>query len=190
MGKVIYATSLSLDGYIASNGGDLSWHIIDEEMHRHFNDLESAIDINLYGRHMYELMSAFWPTADENPSAPSYVIEYARIWKKASKVVFSKTLDRVDWNSRLVRGDAVEEVARLKQQPGKSMGVGGSELALTLAEAGLIDEYRLYFVPIFLGSGKPMFTQLRERIKLELIEVRRFNSGTVLLHYQQIDPVQ
>ena len=190
MGKVIYASSLSLDGYIAADGGDLSWVNIDEELHRHFNDIEGAVDTHLYGRRMYELMSAYWPTADEDPSAPAVVVEYSHIWKKASKIVFSKTLDRVDWNSRLVRGNAVEEVARLKQQPGKNMGIGGSDLALTLAEAGLIDEYRLYFAPVFLGSGKPMLVQLRERINLELIEMRGFNSGTVLLHYRRIDPVQ
>src|SRR5262249_5319519 len=103
MRNVIHMTSLSVDGYIEAASGDTGWLIPDEELPRHLNDLESSIDTHLYGRRFYELMAAYWPTADENPSAPRYEVEYARIWKSVTKVVFSKTLQRVDWNSRLVR---------------------------------------------------------------------------------------
>jgi dihydrofolate reductase len=181
MRKLIYATSLSLDGYIEAATGDPSWLFPDEELHRHFNDLENEIGTHLYGRHMYELMVAYWPTADQNPTAPPYEIDYARIWKTVAKVVFSNTLDAVDWNSRLVRDDPGIEVANLKAQPGKNMSVGGLALALYLAEAGLIDEYRFYYVPILLGSGKTAFAELGKRVRLQPIETRTFRSGTVLL---------
>lgn len=185
MRKVIYWTSLSVDGYIEAATGDSDWLVPDEELHRHFNSLESTIDTHhLYGRRMYELMAAFWPTADENPAAPDYVVEYARIWKSVKKIVFSKTLQRVDWNSRLVKSDAVEEVARLKHQPGKDMSVGGTGLASSLAASGLIDEYRLYVMPVVLGGGVPMFRLLHSAIELTLEEVQKFSSGAVLLRYR------
>ena len=181
MRKLIYSTSLSLDGYIDAAGGDPSWVFPDEELHRHFNGVEREIDTLLYGRRMYELMAAYWPTADQDPSAPAPIVEYARLWKPVLKIVFSSTLDTVEWNSRLVRGDPVAEVARLKGQTGRSIGVGGLVLASTLASAGLIDEYRLYYVPILLGSGKAAFSQIQNRVTLKPVETRTFSSGTVLL---------
>jgi dihydrofolate reductase len=181
MRKLVYATSLSLDGYIDASVGDPSWVVPDEELHRHFNDIEREIDTQLYGRRMYELMAGYWPTADQDPSAPDAILEYAKIWKPIPKVVFSSTLESVDWNSLLVRGDAVTEVARLKGQPGGTMSVGGLILASSLASAGLIDEYRLYYVPIFLGSGTAAFSRIQNRVRLNPVETRTFSSGTVLL---------
>ncbi|MCX6135861.1 MAG: dihydrofolate reductase family protein [Ignavibacteriales bacterium] len=181
MRKVIYATSLSLDGYIEAATGDPSWVFPDEELHKHFNALEQDIGIHLYGRRMYELMAAYWPTADQNLSAPPYEIEYAHIWRSVPKLVFSRTLEAVEWNSSLVRGDAKGEVARLKAQPGKNMSVGGFALASALATAGLIDEYRFYYVPVLLGSGKAAFAELGQRIRLQWLETRTFQSGAVLV---------
>jgi len=181
MRKLIYSTSLSLDGYIDSSTGDPGWVVPDEELHKHFNDMEREVDTLLYGRRMYEIMADYWPTADQDPSAPGVILEYAQIWKPLAKVVFSSKLQSIDWNSRLVRGDAVTEVARLKAQPGGPMGVGGLILASALASAGLIDEYRLYYVPILLGSGKAAFSQIQNRINLKPIETHTFSSGTILL---------
>jgi dihydrofolate reductase len=181
MRKLVYATSLSLDGYIDTVSGDPSWVFPDEELHRHFNDVEREVDTLLYGRRMYELMVGYWPTADKDPSAPDFIVEYAQIWKPVPKVVFSSTLHSVDWNSRLVRGDPVPEVARLKAQAGGNIGVGGLILASSLASAGLIDEYRLYYVPIFLGSGTTAFSQIQNRVRLKPVETHTFSSGTVLL---------
>jgi len=127
MRKVIYAMSVSLDGFIEATNRDLSWSFPDEELHKHFNDRETMIDIHLYGRRLYENMAAYWPTADENPSAPKYEIEYARIWKNKPKIVFSKTLDQVGWNSKLIRGNIAGEVKTLKEQPGietRTFGAG------------------------------------------------------------------
>jgi dihydrofolate reductase len=200
MRKVIYAMSVSLDGFIEAADGDLSWSFPDEELHKHFNDLESTIDIHLYGRRLYENMAAYWPTADENPSAPKNEIEYARIWRNMPKIVFSRTLDQVGWNSRLVGENIAEEVNKLKAgkerpssrrlensrrpEAGGYLSVGGAELASTFMRLGLIDEYRLYIHPVILGGGKPMFPQLLDRIDLQLVETRTFGSGVVLLRYQ------
>ena len=189
MRKLVYSTSLSLDGYIDSAAGDPSWVVPDEELHRHFNDVERKVDTLLYGRRMYEIMAGYWPTADQDPSAPGVIVEYAQIWKPVPKLVFSSTLERVDWNSRLIRGDAVAEVARLKAQPGGgSIGVGGLLLASALASAGLIDEYRLYYVPIFLGSGKAAFSQIQNSVRLKPVETHTFSSGTVLLRCAPVTP--
>lgn len=190
MRKVIYAMSVSLDGFIEATNGDLSWSFPDEELHKHFNEMESRIDIHLYGRGLYENMAAYWPTADENPSAPKHEIEYARIWRNMPKIVFSKTLDQVGWNSRLVRGNIAEEVNKLKEQPGNNMSVGGAGIASAFMQLGLIDEYRLYFHPVILGGGKPMFRQLSDKINLQLVETRTFRSGVVLLRYQRANERQ
>jgi dihydrofolate reductase len=187
MRKVIYGMSVSLDGFIEAPNGDLRWSFPDEELHQHFNDWEKTIDLHLYGRGLYENMAAFWPTADENPSAPQVEIEYARIWKNMKKLVFSKTLKQVGWNSQLVSENIVEEVNRLKAQPGKDMSVGGAGIASTFMQLGLIDEYCLYIHPIILGSGKPMFRHLHDQIRLQLVETRPFGSGVVLLKYQLAD---
>jgi dihydrofolate reductase len=142
------------------------------------------MDTLLYGRRMYELMVEYWPTADQDPSAPSVILEYAQLWKQVRKVVFSSALQTVEWNSRLVSGDPVTEVTNLKAEAGRSIGVGGLALASTLASAGLIDEYRLYFVPVFLGSGKAAFSQIQNKVRLKPVETRTFSSGTVLLRLQ------
>ncbi len=187
MRKVIYAMSVSLDGFIEATNGDIGWSAPDEELHKHFNDRESMIDTHLYGRRLYENMAAYWPTADENQSAPKHEIEYARIWRNKPKIVFSKTLDQVRWKSRLVRGNIAEEVNKLKEQPGKDMSVGGAEIASTFMQLGLIDEYWLYVHPIILGGGKLMFRQLHDKINVQLVETRTFGSGVVLLRYQRAD---
>ena len=185
MRKIIYELSVSLDGYIEDGNGGLGWSDPDEELHQHFNDRDRMIDVHLYGRRLYEIMAAFWPTADQDPSAPQYVIEYAHIWKSKPKVVFSKTLDQVEWNSRLVRGDIAEEVKKLKAQPGRYMSVAGAEIAFTFMQLGLVDEYALYVHPVILGSGKPMFRQMPDQIDLQLLETRTFGSGVVLLRYER-----
>jgi dihydrofolate reductase len=181
MRKIIFAMSVSLDGFIETASGDISWTAPDPQLQQHFIDRESAIDTHLYGRRLYETMVAYWPTADENPSAPRFDIEYARIWKKQRIIVFSKTLAHVGGNCQLFRGDISEEIKTLKAQPGENMFVGGPNLASTFMKLGLIDEYWLYINPIILGSGKPMFPYLGDRINLKLIETHRFGSGVVLL---------
>jgi dihydrofolate reductase len=187
MRKVIYAMSVSLDGFIEDANGDLSWSFPDEELHQHFNEQEAQIDVHLYGRRLYENMSAFWPTADKDPSATEAEIEYAHIWKEMRKIVFSTTLTEVGWNSELFKGDIVEEINKLKAQPGKDISVGGANLAGNFMRLGLIDEYRMYIHPVILGNGKRIFPSLDNTISLKLIEARRFSSGVVLLRLANKD---
>jgi dihydrofolate reductase len=185
MRKIIYAMSVSLDGFIEAPDGDLRWSYPDEELHQHFNEQEQLIDIHLYGRGLYENMASYWPAADSNPSTSPAEIEYARIWKNMPKIVFSRTLKQVNWNSRLVSGNITEVVKRLKAQPGRDMSVGGAGLAFSFMQLGLIDEYRLYLHPVVLGGGKQMFGPLQNPINLKLVETHRFGSGVLLLKYRQ-----
>jgi dihydrofolate reductase len=183
VGKLIYGMSVSLDGFADSSDHSLDWGLVDEELHTFFNDQSREISASLYGRRMYELMFGYWPTAAEDPDAAPAVVEFASIWKRIPRIVFSTTLDEVDPGSRLVRTDPAEEVARLKAEPG-DMDVGGPTLASALMRAGLIDEYRLFVHPIILGAGTPFFTALDDRVPLRLLETRTFGSGVVYLRYE------
>lgn len=184
MGRLVYSMSVSLDGFVETPSRSLDWVLVDEELHSFFNDEARAMSTFLYGRRMYELMTEYWPTAERDPSASPAMIEFARIWKDKPKIVFSRSLDRVEWNSRLVRDDAAEEVARLKVQPGFDMDVGGPTTAATLIRLGLVDEYRLFVHPVILGAGTPFFPPLDERVGLSLLETRTFGSGVVYLRYE------
>jgi dihydrofolate reductase len=185
MPKVIYSMGVSLDGFIAGPGGEIDWGAPDEELHRFHNQQTRELGAQLCGRRLYETM-VFWETADENPSAAEYELEFARIWKSMPKIVFSKTLEKVEGNARLVRDGVAEEVAKLKEQPGKDLAVGGAGLASTLIKLGLIDEYRLFVSPVVLGGGTPYFPVLNERINLELVETRTFGSRVVYVRYRRV----
>lgn len=184
MRKVIYWMMVSLDGFIARPNGDLDWVVVDEEIHRFANEQVRGMDALLYGRRMYELMAASWPAVANDPSQPDHMHEFAHIWTPKPKIVFSHTLDKVEWNSRLVRDDLAAEVARLKAEPGGTLGLGGAGIAAAFMRLGLIDEYSLLVNPIVLGSGIPYFPAVDHDISLRLIETRRFESGVVYLHYQ------
>jgi dihydrofolate reductase len=133
---------------------------------------------------MYEVMT-YWDTAEADRSNPEYVLEFARIWKRTVKIVFSKTLERVQGNARLSRGNMVDEITHLKAQPGLDMSVGGATIAAALSQSGLIDEYRLFIQPVILGSGTPMFPAADNQINLRLVETHTFHSGVVMLRYQR-----
>lgn len=182
MRKVIYAMMVSLDGYIAGPDGEFEGSVPDETLHRYLNEQAREIDTSLYGRVMYEAMIAYWPTVEANPNAPDYEVEYARLWKETQHIVFSQTLERVEWNSRLVRDNIAAEINALKAQPGKHMEVAGARLAATLARLDLIDEYRLYVHPIVLGGGKPYFSD--QPLKLRLVAQQVFPRGIVELRME------
>jgi len=190
MRKVIYSMNVSLDGFVEGPNRELDWPIIDEEYHTFVNDQQSAIDTYLYGRRLYELMAGHWPTADADPSAPAYVVEFARIWREMPKIVFSKTLEQVEWNSRLVRENIADEITKLKAQPGKDMDLGGPTLASAFMKLGLIDEFRPFVHPVVLGGGTPFLPALDNTINLRLVETRTFGSGVVYLRYQRADERQ
>lgn len=184
MRKVIYSMSVSLDGFIETPNREIDWVIVDEELHTFFNDQAREMGTFLHGRRTYEIMADYWPTADTKPSSPAYEVEFARIWKNMPKIVFSKTLDKVEWNSRLVRDNIAEEITQMKAQPGQDMALGGANIASTFMRLGLIDEYRLYVQPVVLGGGTPMFPSLDNKFNLRLVETRTFGSGVVFLCYR------
>ena len=186
MRKLIYFTMASLDGFMDKPDHNLDWVIVDEEEHSYVNNLERELGGYLYGRRMYEIMNAYWPTADTE-SDLAFEAEFSHIWKQIPKTVFSSTLERVEGNARLFRGDVIEEVVRLKEQPGKDLEVGGSQLAASLMQAGLVDEYRIFVHPVLLGNGTRMVPSLDEPVQLRLVESHTFKSGVVFLRYQRAD---
>jgi dihydrofolate reductase len=184
MRKLIYSMGVSLDGFIAGPGGDIDWSEPDEELHRFHNQRVRELGEHLCGRRLYETM-LYWETAEENPSATDYELEFARIWKALPKVVLSTTLERVEGNASLVRDGFAEEVARLKEEPGGDLAVGGAGLAAGCIEQGLVDEYQPFVYPVVLGGGTPFLPALDERIDLELVETRTFGSRVVYLRYRR-----
>jgi dihydrofolate reductase len=183
MRKLIYSMGVSLDGFIAGPDGSIDWSAPDEELHRFHNQQMREIGAHLCGRRLYEAM-VYWDTAEQNPSAPEHVLEFARIWKALPKIVFSKSLEKVEGNARLARDGVAEEVAQLKEQPGKDLAVGGAGLASVCTAQGLIDEYRMFVSPVVLGGGTPYFPVLDSEINLELVETRTFGSRVVYVRYR------
>jgi dihydrofolate reductase len=185
MPKLIYSMNPSLDGFIAGPKGEIDWSAPNEELHRFHNEQVQELGVYLCGRALYETM-LYWETVTESSSVPEYALEFARIWRELPKIVFSRTLERVEGNARLAGDDVAHELARLKGQPGGDMAVGGAGLAATCMELGLIDEYRLFVNPVVLGGGTPYFPALDERIDLELLETRTFGSRVVYLRYRRV----
>jgi dihydrofolate reductase len=183
MGKLTYGMNVSLDGYIADKNGDIGWSNPDAELHQYWNDQVRDTAMSLYGRKLYELMSAHWPTADEAPDVSPVEAEYARMWRAMPKVVFSQTLDSVGWNSRLERGDVVDVATKLKAESDGVIDVAGATLAAPLVRAGLVDEFHMVLTPAAVGGGTPFFPALDAWVTLELVENRTFPSGAVLLRY-------
>ena len=183
MRKLTYGMNVSLDGYIAAPRDDLGWSGPSEELFRWWLDEERAIGLLLYGRKLWEAMSSHWPTGDQQPGATAAEIEFARNWRDTPKVVFSSTLEEVDWNTRLVDGDAVAEITRLKAEDGEPMRVGGATIAGAAMRAGLIDEYTIVTHPVLVGGGTPFFTALEGWVNLDLVETRTFPGGVVLTRY-------
>jgi dihydrofolate reductase len=186
--KLIYSMMVSVDGFIARPDGQLDWVLVDEELHSFVNDQVRDLGAFLYGRRLWEAMAIYWPTADQEVDAPPYIVDFARIWQAMPKVVFSKTLEGVDGDTRLVRTDAGAEIARLKAEPGKDLAIGGAELAASAMRLGLIDEVQLFVHQAVLGGGKPMFATAEPPMDLRLVDTRRFASGVVYLAYERRDP--
>lgn len=186
MRKLIYSSMVSLDGFVARPNGDLDWVLIDEELHTFINDQQREVNLYCYGRGMYEVLR-YWETADKDPTLRAFEREFARIWQNTPKLIFSSTLEEVEGNAQLVRGDAVAEVRRLKQQPGKDMEVGGPTLATAFIQRNMIDVYGLFVQPVLLGKGLPFFPSLETSLNLRLVETRPFQSGVVYLRYLVAD---
>ena len=184
--RVIVSEMLSLDGFFAGPNGEIDWHTVDEEFNQYAIDLLNTVDTILFGRKTYQLFESYWPAAATNPSTSKSDLEIARDINNMTKIVFSRTLDRVEWkNARLLKEIIPEVVDEMKQQPGKDIVIYGSgSIVSLLMNLGLIDEYRIIVNPVILGNGKPLFKGLRDRLNLKLLRTKTFSSGNVLLCYQ------
>ncbi len=182
MRKVLLFMMVTLDGFFEGPEHEIDWHNVDEE----FNDFAinqlDDLGMLLFGRVTYEMMASFWPTPFAIETDPIVAEKMNTI----PKVVVSTSLAQADWqNTRLVKEHVAEEIAQLKQQPGKDIAIfGSSDLAVSLLQMGLLDELRIMVNPVVLGGGKLLFKGLDERLKLKLLKTQQFQSGNVLLYYQ------
>jgi dihydrofolate reductase len=186
MGKLIYMFNVSLDGFVETVDHGLDWTAVDDELHTWFNDQTRALDAELYGRRLYEVMAEYWPTGESDPASTEPMREFARIWNAMPRIVFSTSLQRVGPGCRLVTGDVGDRLAELRAEFPGDLSVGGPTLAAAFIERGLVDEYRLVVHPIILGAGTPMFPNLRERLGLRLRETHTFQSGVVYLGFEAV----
>jgi dihydrofolate reductase len=189
MRRIVLMMSVSLDGYFEGPGRDISWHRVDEELHAHFNESVASMSGLLFGRVTYELLAAYWPTADADPTLDPVMAEFAGIWRNIPKYVYSRTLERADGNTTVVRDVVPEEVRALKEQPGGDLGLGGAGLAASFLRLGLVDEFRVYVHPVLIGRGTPLFprTGTMTLTSLRLAESHAFGNGVVLLRYERDD---
>lgn len=179
MKKVIAALNMTLDGFCDHTSG-----IPDEEIHQHYTDLLGQGDAILYGRTTYELME-FWRTLLEIPSEEKSMNDFAMAIDKIPKIVFSRTIKNVDWNSATIaKRDLKDEVLALKQQSGKDIFVGSRSLIIQLMKLNLIDEFQLCIHPMVEGKGLPLFENINDRIIFKLVKNKTFNNGAVILYYQ------
>ena len=158
--------------------------IADEELHRHAAETLAQADALLFGRVIYQMMEEAWRGPTPPGTKPEWMESFARTIDAAKKYVVSSTLERVDWNAELLRGDLAEEVRKLKAQPGKGILVGGLQLPLALAELDLIDEYQFVVHPRIAGHGPTLFAGLTKLVDLKLLDRREFGSGAVVLRYE------
>jgi len=179
MRKLFSAVNISLDDF-----ADHTISVTDAELLDFFTAQFDRIGAVLFGRVTYQLFESYWPHAQDDPAATPSELAYARKINAIPKVVFSRTLRQADWNNtRLVKGDLVQEVTKLKQETGKDLSVGGLRLIQALTQAALIDEYWLLVQPLLVGKGRPYWDGLEGQINLQLLGTQTFRSGVVVLHY-------
>lgn len=183
MGKLIYSTIASLDGYLNDRDGNFDWAEPDAEVHGFVNDLERDPGTYLYGRRMYEMMIG-WETMPELADQSPLMRDFAEIWQSTDKVVYSSTLAEVSTTrTRIERTFDPDAVRAIKDSTSKELGIGGAVLAASALRAGVVDEFRMFVVPVLVGGGTPIFPD-GLRLDLELVDERRFAGGTVYLRYR------
>ena len=182
MRKLFSFNMVSLDGFFEGPNHDIDWHLADEEFNQFSIEQLKTVGALVFGRVTYELMTSYWPT----PAATKDDPVIAEMMNRLPKVVFSRTLEKADWNNtRLVKERVADEINALKQQPGNDIALFGSaNLMSILIQLNLIDEHRIMVSPVVLGSGTPLFKNLDHRATFKLLNTRAFKSGNVLLCYQ------
>ena len=189
MRKLIAAINMTLDGFCNHTG-----MIADDEIHQHYNDLLSEADTLIYGRITYQLMESYWPSVVKNPTGNKPMDDFAVLIDNISKIVYSRTLKKVDWKNTTLKKEVIkEEILELKQSPSqspvdsgtnKNILVGSPSLIVALAQLDLIDEYQLAIQPTVLGSGLPLFRNVKNRINLKLLNTKTFGCGVIALYYE------
>lgn len=186
MGRVVLSMSVSVDGYMSGPEGELDWHLVDDELHQHFNDELSAVSWFVDGRVTWQLMADFWPTADEVPGASGPMREFARIWRDKPKIVFSRTLEQAGWGTQIRREVDPAEARALADGSDGDVALGGADLAATWFRLGLVDEVRLYVHPVVLGAGVPLFQPGAQPLRFRSRATRTFGNGVVGLAYDVV----
>src|SRR5580765_1839680 len=180
MRKLIAAINMTVDGFCDHTAG-----IADEEIHQHYNELLSNAGTLIYGRITYQLMESYWPSVVKNPTGNKPMDEFAVLIDNIPKIVFSRTLKDVDWKNTTLKKEIIkEEVLELKQQAGKNILVGSPGLIVAFTQLDLIDEYQIGVQPIVLGSGLPLFKNIKDRVNLNLLKTKTFGCGAVTLYYE------
>jgi len=174
--------NMTLDGFCNHEA-----MIADEEIHQHYSELLSNADILIYGRITYQLMESYWPSVVKNPTGNKPMDEFAVLIGNISKIVYSRTLQHVDWKNTTLKKEVIqEEILELKQQRSKNIVVGSPGLIVTLAQLDLIDEYQLSVQPTVVGTGLPLFKNIKDRIDLKLLKTKIFGCGAVALYYEAV----
>jgi dihydrofolate reductase len=186
MRNVVLFMHISLDGFAGGPNGELNWISFDEELQKYAETIVDTVGTAMYGRTTYKMMEGYWPTVLSDPSSRPQEISHARWIENIEKIVFSKTLEKVEWNNtRLIRDNVSEEVLKLKQKPGKDLVIFGSPgLAHSLMKLDLIDQYQLTLNPVLLGQGIPIFENIKSQSKLKLLKTTNLKSGVIGLHYE------
>src|SRR6185436_19189702 len=182
MRKIIAAMNMTLDGFC-----DHTAMSADDEIHQHYNELLSNAGTLIYGRITYQLMESYWPSVVKNPTGNKPMDEFAVLIDNISKIVFSRTLQNVDWKNTTLKKEIIkEEILELKQQAGKNILAGSPSLIVALTNLGLIDEYQLCVHPVILGKGLPLFKNITDSVNLKLLNTKTFGAGQIVLYYEPV----
>jgi dihydrofolate reductase len=183
MGKVVFLMNVSLDGYIETPDRSLDWASADDELLAWFAERTRSFEAIVYGRRLYELMNAHWPTAGSDPAATASVVEFARIWNEKRKVVVSSSIQEAPAGWRLMSGDPETILEGLRRDFSGDLQIAGPTLAAGFVRRGLVDEYGLVVHPVILGGGTPFFPDLERPAGLRLLETQTLSSGVVYLAF-------
>lgn len=184
MRKIISFMHISLDGFVAGPNGEMDWIKVDEQIFDHVGKRIIGGDTALYGRVTYEMMEGYWPTAADQPTATKHDIEHSKWYSKVHKIVLSRTMKEAAPNTTIISDKLPEILNEIKQTPGEDILLFGSPTAThSLIHQNLIDGYWLFVNPIILGQGVPLFTDIKEKIKLQLISTQQFTCGVTELNY-------
>ena len=183
MRKLIAGMNMTLDGFC-----DHTAMIADDEIHEHYNEVLRNADTLIYGRITYQLMESYWPSIVKNPTGNIPTDDFAVLIDNIPKIVFSRTLSNVDWKNTTLKKEVIkEEIMDLKQQNGKDILVGSPSLIVAMTQLDLVDEYQIGVQPTILGSGLPLFKNIRDRVNLKLIKTKTFGCGAIFLNYDRVN---